>query len=180
LQIEGRVIVDYKSHERANYQLATTLYTHSGAVQPVRQGRSRRYSFDSIDSIGSGRHESSDQVELTDVDKRALNDMRCYRNKTDYVITDFQALLCPARIRGFALKEKLWSFFLVDNVKEIEWCTSAIADVEMDASVKRNLQALVQTHSKHSKQGLLYKKGTGLVILLYGPPGTGKTLTAGE
>jgi hypothetical protein len=64
-------------------------------------------SLDSIDSTYTEGFTSSKQLELTNIDNRALNDMRCYWNTADYVMTDFQALLCLARIQGFALKEKV-------------------------------------------------------------------------
>lgn len=106
--------------------------------------------------------------------------MKSHENNEDYEITDTQALLAPARIRGFTLTEKLWAFFLVDNVCEVQWSENAFDDLELEYSVKKTVQSLVKNHYQGKREtNLISRKGKGLVILLYGPTGTGKTFTAG-
>lgn len=106
--------------------------------------------------------------------------MKCYANTPEYEMTDYQALLCPAKIRGFALGEKRWAFFLVDEVKDINWSDIAFTQLEIDPDTKSKIQALVECHYTENNLGdFIAKKGKGLVLLLHGRPGTGKTLTAG-
>ena len=116
---------------------------------------------------------------MTEDQMRALNDMKCYQNTAEYDMSDYQALLCPARIRGFSLIEKQWGFFLVDKVRDIKWSESVFEKLEMDSSIKSKVQALVETHYTDTFDDMIAGKGKGLVVLLHGPPGTGKTLTAG-
>lgn len=106
--------------------------------------------------------------------------MKCYPNTEDYELTDYQALLCPARVRGFALTEKQWGFFLVDNIRDIAWSESVFQNLELEPKVKKKVQALVEIHyDNNTFDDIIAGKGKGLVLLLHGPPGTGKTLTAG-
>lgn len=107
-------------------------------------------------------------------------------NDATYKITHSQALICPARIRGFSLTDKIWAFFLVDEVKDITWAEDSFTTLELEPSVKKTISALVHSHGKSNKvrdqqaDDVISGKGKGLVFLLTGPPGLGKTLTAGE
>jgi hypothetical protein len=99
-------------------------------------------------------------------------------------MTPAQALLCPARIRGFSLTDKIWSFFLVDEVKDIRWAQDSFAKLELEENFKKTISALVFTHDRTPKMhekvdDIISGKGKGLIFLLTGPPGLGKTLTAG-
>jgi len=96
-------------------------------------------------------------------------------------MTDDQALICPARIRGFCLAEKVWSLFLVEKIKPVEWQEGAFGKLELDSSIKTIIRALVSTHGqgKENFDDVVSGKGKGLIFLLSGRPGLGKTLTAG-
>jgi hypothetical protein len=119
--------------------------------------------------------------QMTEEDLSILNKMRCHANNDDYKMTDYEALLCPAHIRGFALTEKRWAFFLVDEVEDILWSEHAFQKLELDTLIKENIKALVESHSiGQQSDGQISRKGKGLVVVLHGPPGTGKTLTAGK
>lgn len=113
--------------------------------------------------------------------------------------------LLPPRILGFALKEKVWGQFLVENVtkcvpKDDENREGPFwKDLELDKESKELLWAFMQQHKVTATLSnfersigsnaevpevspksidIIEGKGQGLVILLHGPPGVGKTLTA--
>jgi hypothetical protein len=113
--------------------------------------------------------------------------------------------LLPPRILGFALKEKVWGQFLVENVtkrttKDDENREGPFwKDLELEKESKELLWAFMQQHKvtatlSNCESGIgstaevpevnpksidiIEGKGQGLVILLHGPPGVGKTLTA--
>lgn len=173
-KVNGRVFLDYKSHLENNYELSTVLYSQNGIIRTKERNSDRRHYYFRRNSDASDPYLTEDQI-------RALNDMKCYPNDAEYTITDDQALLCPARIRGFALSEKQWAFFLLDNVEDIVWSESAFDKLEVDGPIKSKIQALVEIHyTKNNFKDFVAGKGRGLVVLLHGPPGTGKTLTAGK
>lgn len=173
-EVNGRIFLDYKSHLENNYGLSTVLYSRNGIIRPKEQTSDRKYHY-------FRRRSDADDTRLTEDQVRSLNDMKCYPNNAEYLMTDDQALLCPARIRGFALSEKQWAFFLLENVQDITWSESAFDKLELDGSIKSKVQALVEIHyTKNDFDDLVAGKGRGLVVLLHGPPGTGKTLTAGK
>lgn len=122
-----------------------------------------------------------------------------------FAADDTRVRLLPPRLLGFALKEKVWGQFLVDNLTRIApqddenrkgpfW-----KDLELEKESKDLLWAFMQQHkvtaalesanrnsnaspeeldAKKKSIDIIEGKGQGLVILLHGPPGVGKTLTA--
>ncbi|TPX12726.1 uncharacterized protein E0L32_000903 [Thyridium curvatum] len=177
VHVDGRIFLDYKSHQEENYALSTILYGPSGAIRPTDTASSFTYRRTPPRRV---RSRSTSPIRRDPVDIKFLNDMKSHENNEDYEITDTQALLAPARIRGFTLTEKLWAFFLVDNVCEVQWSENAFDDLELEYSVKKTVQSLVKNHYQGKREtNLISRKGKGLVILLYGPTGTGKTFTAG-
>jgi SpoVK/Ycf46/Vps4 family AAA+-type ATPase len=91
-------------------------------------------------------------------------------------------LLCPPRVFGFALRQKVLVQMLVDNVKEMDQKDkeTAYKKLELDSKSKNILKTLVLQHSNETNKidDLIPGKGNGLIVLLHGPPGVGKTLTA--
>jgi hypothetical protein len=96
-------------------------------------------------------------------------------------MTDEQALLCPALVRGFCLARKRWAFFLIDEIQEIKRRDNAFNKLELEKTMKDTIEALIATHSSFDIkfEDFVADKGKGLVMLRHGPPGAGKTLTAG-
>ncbi|KAL6718972.1 hypothetical protein ACLMJK_003207 [Lecanora helva] len=173
--MRGRIMLDHRSHEQENFYLATSLYGSSssqlseGAMFARNYRRYYTLNDSSVDrSLRSGKSKGS------------LNDMKCYENTAEYQISDEQALLTPARVRGFSLTNKRWAFFLLDYISEIKWNHDAFSALELEPIAKRNVRCLVESHSAHDPvfDDIIVDKGKGLVMLLYGAPGTGKTLTA--
>ncbi|KAI1431677.1 P-loop containing nucleoside triphosphate hydrolase protein [Xylaria sp. CBS 124048] len=95
-------------------------------------------------------------------------------------LSDEDACLTNATVRGFSFTAKKFLEFFVDNVSPIQWDTACFDALVLDAHTKKTIQALVSTHSKErdSMDDIVNGKGRGLVCVLHGPPGVGKTLTA--
>jgi SpoVK/Ycf46/Vps4 family AAA+-type ATPase len=97
-------------------------------------------------------------------------------------LTPDQRLVCPPRVFGFAIRQKVWVQLLVDNVQEVNQTDkgTAFEKLELDKKSKTLLKTLVMQHAKNDSiiDDLIPGKGNGLIVLLHGPPGVGKTLTA--
>ncbi|KAH7364931.1 P-loop containing nucleoside triphosphate hydrolase protein [Rhexocercosporidium sp. MPI-PUGE-AT-0058] len=111
--------------------------------------------------------------------------------------TDFedeQLIICPPRVKGYALASKMWVHMDVCNVKNIRKLKSEdafnnklIIPGAGGDKTKKLIRSLVEHHTAQAEniqgvpgklQDFVEGKGQGLVILLYGVPGVGKTLTA--
>ncbi|KAF1969457.1 hypothetical protein BU23DRAFT_513104 [Bimuria novae-zelandiae CBS 107.79] len=104
----------------------------------------------------------------------------------------------PPRLLGFALKEKVWGQFLVDNLTKVGFVDDTEhkdpfwEELQLRQEAKDQLMALVKFHKAPAMRkpnentgggsskvfDVIEGKGQGVVILLHGPPGVGKTLTA--
>jgi len=95
-------------------------------------------------------------------------------------LSDADAMLTNATVRGYSFTAKRFLEFFVEDLAEIEWNTGCFDELVLDAAVKKTVQALVSTHSqkRESFDDIVKGKGMGLVCVLHGPPGVGKTLTA--
>ncbi|EEH50656.2 uncharacterized protein PADG_06735 [Paracoccidioides brasiliensis Pb18] len=84
------------------------------------------------------------------------------------------------RLQGYALENKEWLNFYVDELKHVEWNDEAYDHLVYDKQQKDLVLSFVQNHHATHRQDddVIAGKGQGLNILLSGPPGTGKTLTA--
>ncbi|KAF1916441.1 hypothetical protein BDU57DRAFT_587443 [Ampelomyces quisqualis] len=78
-------------------------------------------------------------------------------------LTPEQQLICSGILCGWSLKRKLWLYFFVNCIKDIEWQKNAF-----DRLCKH----------RGMFDDVIEGKGRGMIILLCGPPGVGKTLTA--
>jgi SpoVK/Ycf46/Vps4 family AAA+-type ATPase len=86
-------------------------------------------------------------------------------------------------LRGYALQNKLWLQFYVDDVQPVVWNDDAYEHLVYPEEQKDLVLSFVENHQRTRTSGLemddvIKGKGQGLVLLLSGPPGTGKTLTA--
>lgn len=96
-------------------------------------------------------------------------------------LTDEDAALCTAFLRGYSLNKRMWGYFNVGLVKEVEWLTNSFEKLILRQQSKDAIMALVTSYidSPSVVPDLVQGKGAGMVFLLHGPPGVGKTLTAG-
>ncbi|KAI1298552.1 P-loop containing nucleoside triphosphate hydrolase protein [Xylaria venustula] len=95
-------------------------------------------------------------------------------------ISDDDAIIMNATVRGYSFKAKRFLEFLVDKISPIQWDTQCFNDLVLNTSTKKTIQALVSMHYKERQtvNNIVHSKGQGLVFVLHGPPGVGKTLTA--
>jgi hypothetical protein len=133
-------MLDYNTHQQALPQLATKLST-SGATA------SEKYDENFLFGKSKSLDEPSMALKASEKEDRFMSHL----NTPAYSITDHQALLCPARVRGYSFLEKIWAFFLVDKVQEIEWQQSAFESLQLDPRMKSAILALVETQKdKHT------------------------------
>ncbi|KAK3387869.1 P-loop containing nucleoside triphosphate hydrolase protein [Podospora didyma] len=88
-------------------------------------------------------------------------------------------------IEGYALKNKVWVSFFVEDISPLAWNDAAYDHLVYDEQQKDLVMSFVENHGadaarKRPKamQDVIAGKGEGLIMLLSGPPGTGKTLMA--
>lgn len=95
-------------------------------------------------------------------------------------LTDEQAMMTNATVRGYSFTNKRFLEFFVDKLSPIEWNTSCFDGLVLDPTIKKTVQALVSNHTRERPgfDDIVKGKGQGLVCVLHGPPGVGKTLTA--
>lgn len=95
-------------------------------------------------------------------------------------LTSYQALLASPLVRGYALKNKRWMQFYVDNVHEIDFQEGAFASLVLSQERKDMILSFAQSQVKNrdSFDDVVRGKGKGIIMLLSGGPGIGKTLTA--
>ncbi|KAK3397445.1 P-loop containing nucleoside triphosphate hydrolase protein [Sordaria brevicollis] len=95
-------------------------------------------------------------------------------------LTDEQAILTNATVRGYSFTNKRFLEFFVDKLEPIQWNTTCFDGLVLDPDIKKTVQALVSNHTRERPgfDDIVKGKGQGLVCVLHGPPGVGKTLTA--
>ncbi|KAF3936827.1 hypothetical protein ABW19_dt0204426 [Dactylella cylindrospora] len=95
-------------------------------------------------------------------------------------LTDDQLLLCSSVIYGFALNEKQWVQFFVEELRPVRWNIQSFDQLVLPSSQKALVRALVESHqnSNSNFDDFIAGKGRGLICCLHGSPGCGKTMTA--
>jgi len=102
------------------------------------------------------------------------------QNKNNMLSSPEELIFVSPMLEGFALKNKVWLNFYVDDIKPVLWNDAAWGHLVYNEDQKDLVHTSVE-HHRRIKAGIddvITGKGLGLIILLSGPPGTGKTLTA--
>ena len=97
------------------------------------------------------------------------------------VFDDEKACLCPPVIRCVNVQTQKGYIVTVGDLKQVEWKSTAIEKLVLDAERKRMLLRLIRYHlsNKQKDEGdLISHKGNGLIVVLHGPPGNGKSFAA--
>ncbi|CAN9372751.1 unnamed protein product [Alternaria alternata] len=181
IHVSSRIITDYATHQQANPYYTTTF---SRTLSKQAEEQTPDDIFDDGENAKDAK--SQDQASEKEDEGDEIEDNRFFmqRNDTSYIMSDDQAVLSPAKVRGFSLTDKKWAFFHVGNATDIQWLENPMERLEIDESSKKVINALVTAHGRRRSsmdaqfQDIIPAKGLGLVFLFAGDPGLGKTLTA--
>ncbi|KAI2466558.1 P-loop containing nucleoside triphosphate hydrolase protein [Annulohypoxylon bovei var. microspora] len=165
INVKGRVMIDCETYHRLDANDGFDVVELGGG------------------SGGSGASgaSSGNPIGRTHAKRKTVNAMDFVAEKRAFErLSDEDALVANATVRGYAFAVKQFLEFFVDKVAPIEWNERCFDDLVLDQDTKKTVQAVVATHSS-SRDGfddIVKGKGQGLVCVLHGPPGVGKTLTA--
>ena len=97
-------------------------------------------------------------------------------------LSENDVLVCHHRMPGFALSNKRWCFFEIDDIKDIQYNSDAFKTLVLPREQKQTILSLVRVHAdkRLAFDDIVKGKGKGMIFLLHGVPGVGKTLTAGR
>ncbi|GLB02626.1 hypothetical protein AtubIFM57258_003984 [Aspergillus tubingensis] len=152
----------------------------------------RGYHYKQYDGVGKG-YLFGREVKLN-ITSRIVIDTAAYitfnpheefhlSNTITAELSEVQRMIATPMLRGYALKDKKWLEFFVDNVTDITWNAQAFQSLVLPDN-QQHLKKLILAVAKSKSYGLevfddvVQGKGRGVIMLLRGPPGVGKTLTA--
>ncbi|PHH85643.1 hypothetical protein CDD83_135 [Cordyceps sp. RAO-2017] len=208
--VEGRILVDVMGYNK--YHLAQGRRENKGP--DIERYLARPWDSDSDSdswSSSSGPSSSAGLFHDSEPEQRPppanrgkakrLTDAQKARNKRDMLAREQDLGFMSGLIGGFALKNKLWLQFYIEDIGPMVWNDTAFSHLVYDSQQKDLVLSFVENHKparQRSATGaalahdtdqtaapsggtvddVILGKGQGLIILLSGPPGTGKTLTA--
>ncbi|KAF6829355.1 Vacuolar protein sorting-associated protein 4B [Colletotrichum plurivorum] len=173
--VQGRILIDvvgYNKHERAqgkregsdpHTEKNRATVTHA---DPPADAEKQEDAKDGKDGSKSQRH---------------LSEARQLQNKEQMLARPDDLVFLSPLIEGYALKNKRWLNFYVEDIEPMVWNDKAYEHLVYDEQQKDLVLSFVEHHGHskgHAVEDVIVGKGQGLIILLSGPPGTGKTLTA--
>lgn len=152
--VNGRVMIDCKTAHRLEPN--TAFFVKSLSNESSKMERSRKRAQADLTFAGADGKKSFDKL------------------------SDDNAMLTNATVRGYSFTTKQFLEFFVEDLEDIEWNSKCFDELVLDPAIKKTVQALVSMHSqkRESFDDIVKGKGMGLVCVLHGPPGVGKTLTA--
>lgn len=175
--VEGRVLIDVMGYNK--YHLAQGSRENQDDNDKNRAGRGRRR------RPPEEPDEEGEAVKVTQ--KSRLSDEEQVTNKNDMLSREDDLGYMSELIGGYALKNKIWVQFYVEDLQPMVWNDHAFEHLVYDAQQKDLVLSFVENHNTQFHNGgakssnmedVIRGKGNGLILLLSGPPGTGKTLTA--
>ncbi|KAK3905393.1 hypothetical protein C8A05DRAFT_30798 [Staphylotrichum tortipilum] len=180
--VDGRIILDVVGYNR--HHLA----------QGAREGsdpQSKKRQLVVGDGDDGAAHQGGTGSTTTNAAKtKRLSSAAQERNKQSMLAREAEDPLLMYMmpiVEGYALKNKLWMSFFIEDVAPMVYNDAAFDHLVYNEQQKDLVMSFVESHcgsgtatQKHPKamEDVIAGKGQGLVILLSGPPGTGKTLMA--
>ncbi|KAF9767335.1 hypothetical protein IL306_000126 [Fusarium sp. DS 682] len=171
--VECRILVDVVGYNK--YHLAQGKRENKDPEIEVVDVSRRRRRQDLADAKPEGKHPKTQQKRLNEEDQT--------KNREELLQKPKELAFMSELIGGYALKNKLWVYFYVEDLEPIVWNDSAYSHLVFDEQQKDLVLSFVENHSlangaKTAMEDVIVGKGQGLIMLLSGPPGTGKTLMA--
>lgn len=167
--VNSRILIDYFGYKKHFEGLARNDNT-------ARRGRGRGNSNNNAQNLPNGEAAPRENiyVETLPVEKQEENKKEMLGKRYDDLV-----FVSPL-LEGFALKNKQWLNFYVDDIKPVVWNDEAYDHLVYPEEQKDLVLTFVDNHQrlKARVDDVIMGKGQGLILLLSGPPGTGKTLTA--
>ncbi|KAF2670112.1 P-loop containing nucleoside triphosphate hydrolase protein [Microthyrium microscopicum] len=182
--VDGRILIDtygyQKHHQTSDRKGGKDEDMARNKIQPLRR-RARAH------------HRPQDSQTESEIDG-ALNPPQTFyitrlteddiaANKETMLEREPELIFLSPMLKGYALQNKLWLKFYVEDVKPVVWNDDAYEHLVYPEEQKDLVLSFVENHQRTRVAGMemddvIKGKGQGLVMLLSGPPGTGKTLTA--
>lgn len=169
--VDGRVLIDvvgYKKHHLA---------------QGVREDKDPHTTKNKVQ--GTGRTGAAPGKETASKNsptpEKRLTEEEQAKNKQAMLHDEDSLMFMYPLLEGYALKNKLWMNFYIEDITPMVWNDEAYEHLVYDEQQKDLVLSFVENHTQnnsHKELDVIMGKGQGLIILLSGPPGTGKTLTA--
>ncbi|CCT73694.1 related to TOB3 (member of AAA-ATPase family) [Fusarium fujikuroi] len=171
--VECRILVDVVGYNK--YHLAQGKRENKDPEIEVVDVSRRRHKQDLAEAKPEGKHPKTQQKRLNEEDQT--------KNKEELLQKPKELAFMTELIGGYALKNKLWVYFYVEDIEPIVWNDQAYSHLVFDEQQKDLVLSFVENHSlangvNTAMEDVIVGKGQGLIMLLSGPPGTGKTLMA--
>ncbi|KAF4979590.1 hypothetical protein FZEAL_4219 [Fusarium zealandicum] len=171
--VECRVLVDVVGYNK--YHLAQGKRENKDPDIEKAQVSRRRRKQELDDVKPEGKSPSSQQKRLDEEEQT--------KNKDEMLQKPDDLAFMSELIGGYALKNKLWVYFYIEDLEPIVWNDQAYSHLVFDEQQKDLVLSFVENHSltngaSTAMEDVIVGKGQGLILLLSGPPGTGKTLMA--
>ncbi|KAF3922056.1 hypothetical protein ABW20_dc0107587 [Dactylellina cionopaga] len=193
IQVNGRVMVDVKTHVHYHPEKQVTITAFQGdKLKDLADTASPQYTtpgyhngvyYDQVQSQGVNNVTMNVKLPTDGTGQDLKRDRKkSEKSKTIEVLTDDQLLLCSSLIYGFALNEKQWVQLFVDFLQPVSWNVQSFDQLVLPNSQKLLVKALVESHqtSNNNFDDFIAGKGRGLICCLHGSPGCGKTMTAAK
>lgn len=167
--VQSRIVVDGANWEKENYDhqvVITALHREDDGRNTMCR---RRDSFASVVSSCSSTSPPGES-------DGAEGDSGAVRPS----LTEEQLLVTSPMVRGYALRNKRWMEFFVDDVGDVEFDEQAFSSLVLPGDKKELILAFAQSQARYKDafDDVISGKGKGIIVLLSGGPGIGKTLTA--
>ncbi|KAL8297395.1 hypothetical protein RB597_006481 [Gaeumannomyces tritici] len=169
--VDGRILIDvlgYKKHHLA---------------QGVREDKDPHTTKNTVQGTGRTGAAPGKQAANTNAPAPAkrLTEEEQAKNRQAMLHDENRLMFMYPLMEGYALKNKLWMSFYIEEIRPMVWNDEAYEHLVYDEQQKDLVLSFVENHTqnnRHKELDVIMGKGQGLIILLSGPPGTGKTLTA--
>ncbi|KAK3384617.1 P-loop containing nucleoside triphosphate hydrolase protein [Lasiosphaeria ovina] len=166
--VDGRILIDVVGFNK--HHLA----------QGIREGKDPETRKNMVRGTGRPTQPPDRKaLEKAKISKR-LDAKEQQKNKEAMLERESDLVFISPLIDGYALKNKLWLSFYVEDIKPMAWNDEAFGHLVYDEQQKDLVLAFVENHNRSAPLlgDVIRGKGEGLIVLLSGPPGTGKTLMA--